>query len=100
LEAVGVPIFSSFHQFSLRYFAAWQGSQGWDYSGSSNLSELVDRYQQPTLDSPKQTRMEIKSDQKLLTPKDNNSAKLSPILKKEVKTSATDKKPRTLCLIK
>jgi SWI/SNF-related matrix-associated actin-dependent regulator 1 of chromatin subfamily A len=40
LEAVGVPIFSSFHQFGLRYCAAWQGPQGWDYSGSSNLSEL------------------------------------------------------------
>jgi hypothetical protein len=37
-----------------------------------------------------QTRMEIKSDQRLLTPNDNNSAKLSPILIKEVKTSATD----------
>ena len=40
LEAVGVPIFSSFHQFGLRYCAAWHGPQGWDYSGSSNLSEL------------------------------------------------------------
>lgn len=40
MDALGIPIFSKFKDFGLRYCKAFQGPHGWDYSGSSNLHEL------------------------------------------------------------
>jgi SWI/SNF-related matrix-associated actin-dependent regulator 1 of chromatin subfamily A len=40
IQAVSPKLFSSFFEFGLRYCDARQTSFGWDFSGSSHLSEL------------------------------------------------------------
>ncbi|PIK44326.1 putative regulator of chromatin subfamily A-like protein 1-like [Apostichopus japonicus] len=93
IQAIHSSLFPSFHEFALRYCDAKQNAWGWDYSGSSNLSELqlilerkimIRRLKSDVLSQlPAKTRQKVIMDPKCIKTKGSTLKSLATAAKKE-----------------